>query len=93
MRLEILKQRTSQNLEIFVNNNFMEGTHFTHDGWAGYNFLNDNINFSHESHFHGGGDFGFGYCSTSYIENMWAFLKKIFIPYMVLYQKIIYFFS
>ena len=66
-----------QILEKFVNDNFMEGTHFTHDGWTGYNFLSNNINYSHESHYHGNGDFGEGYHSTSHIESLWANLKKI----------------
>ena len=75
MRLEIIKIRNATNLEIFVNNNFKEDTHFTHDGWAGYTFINDNMNYIHESYNHGGGDFGYGYGynSTSHIENMWAF--------------------
>ena len=48
----------------------MEGTHFTHDRWAGYNFLNNNINYTHESHQHGGADFGIGFHSTSHIESV-----------------------
>lgn len=55
MRLEIIKIRNSTNLEIFVNNNFKEGTHFTHDGWPGYTFLNDKMNYTHEIHNHGRG--------------------------------------
>ena len=35
--------------------NFNEGTHFTHDGWAVYNFLNNNLNYTHETHHHGDG--------------------------------------
>ena len=76
MRLEIIKIRNATNLEIFINNNFKEGTHFTQDGWAGYTFLNDNMNYTHECHNHGWGDFGYGYKSASHIENILSFLKK-----------------
>lgn len=76
MRLNVINLRNSENLETFIFNNFKEGTHFTHDGWSGYTFLNNNINFTHETHIHGGGDFGLGYHSTSHIENLWANLKK-----------------
>ena len=55
----------------------MEGTHFTHDRWAGYNFLCNNINYTHESHHQGGGDFGIGLPSTSHIESVWANLKNL----------------
>ena len=47
IRLTTTQSRDMQTLEKFVNDNFMEGTHFTHDGWTGYNFLNNNINYSH----------------------------------------------
>ena len=59
--------------------NFYEGTFFTHDGWTGYVFLNNNISFSHEEHLHHGGDLGYGTGSTSYIEGLWNYIKKLFI--------------
>ena len=42
-----------------------------------YNVLNDNINYTHEIHLHGGGDFGQGSHQTSHIENYWAQFKKL----------------
>ena len=88
IRLAITKVRNVINLENFVNENFLEGTHFTHDGWAGYSFLNNNINYSHEVHNHGRGQFGFDYSSTAHIENLWANMKKILITiYGIMPQK------
>ena len=77
IRLAITKVRNISTLENFVYENFKEGTHFTYDGLAGYNFLNNNINYTHERHNHGAGDFGYGLHSTSHIENLWANLKQI----------------
>ena len=79
MRLMLSKVRNAVTLEKFVNENFYEGTHFTHDGWNGYIFLDNNISFTHEEHLHGGGDFGYGSYSTSHIEGLWNYIKKIFI--------------
>ena len=76
IRLQLIKQRNTAAISNFVYSNFLEGTHFVHDTWIGYNFLNNNINYTHEIHVHGGGDFGIGYHSTSHIENYWARLKK-----------------
>ena len=88
IRLSITKIRNIDNLENFVYENFIEGTHFTHDGWNSYNFLNNNINYTHETHNHGAGDFGNGLHSTSHIENLWANLKKIITKiYGVMPQK------
>ena len=79
IRLCISKERNMQAIENFVNQNFLEGTHFTHDGWSGYSFLNNNINYTHETHIHGGGEFGYGLHSTSHIESIWANLKKLIV--------------
>ena len=32
VRLDLIRERHSNNLAIFVNNHFLEGTHFTHEG-------------------------------------------------------------
>lgn len=47
MILILRKVINSIKLEEFVNMNFYEGTHFTHDGLSGYVFLNNIINFTH----------------------------------------------
>jgi hypothetical protein len=76
IRLDIIRVRNSSNLEKFILNHFREDTHFTHDSWAGYNFLNNNISYIHETHVNGGGDFGYSLHSTSYIEGLWMEIKK-----------------
>ena len=68
---DLKREINSNNLAIFVNNHFYEGTHFIHDGWNGYNLLNYNINYTHEIHNHGEGDFEFYFHSTSHIEPLW----------------------
>ncbi len=78
IRLDIIRERNGNNLSIFVYNHFREGTHFTHDGWGGYNFLNNDINYTHETHNHRRGDFGLDKKSTSHIEALWAEIKKEF---------------
>jgi hypothetical protein len=50
IRLDITRHRNATNLEKFLLNHFREGIHFTHDWWSGYNFLNNNINYTHETH-------------------------------------------
>ena len=48
----------------------MAGTHITHDGWQGYSFLKDDDSvWTDEEHNHAHGDFGYGKCITSHIEN------------------------
>ena len=39
IRLDVMKERNSTNLKIFVQNHIAPGTNITHDGWNGYNFL------------------------------------------------------
>ena len=53
IRLAITKIRNTATLENFVYENFKEGTYFTLDVWAGYNFLDNNINYTRETHNHG----------------------------------------
>ena len=93
IRLGITKIRNSLELENFVNENFLEGTHFTHDGWAGYSFLNNNMNYSHEVHNHLGGQFAHCYNSTAHIENLWANFKGIMTSiYDIMPQKYLHLF-
>lgn len=76
VRLSISIIRNAQTLDNFINDNFYEGTHFTHDGWAFYAFVNNNPNYTHETHNHCAGNFGYSLHSTVHIENLWANLKK-----------------
>ena len=78
IRLDILPERNSQNLEIFVKNHILPGTTIVTDGWAGYNFLdNEESVWPHEIYNHGAGNFGYGAHSTSNIEHTWAHLKNM----------------
>jgi hypothetical protein len=74
IRLDVLPTRDADSLKIFLNNHILPGTNITHDGWAGYNFLDaeDSV-WTHEVHNHGRGDFGHG----CHIEAYWAHFKKI----------------
>ena len=45
------------------------------DRWAEYNFISSFNNYSYEWHHQGGGDFGEGLHSTSYIESLWNSLQ------------------
>ena len=73
----------------------MPGSHITHDGWAGYGFLdnNDESVWTHETHTHASGDFGHGLSSTSHIEQFWSQLKLIIkkIYYVIPMHGYIYF--
>ena len=78
VRLDIVPQRNSINLKKFVRNHIEPGTNISHDGWSGYQFLDDDESvWTHEVHIHGGGDFGYGTHSTSHIEQFWGQLKSI----------------
>lgn len=52
-----------------------------------YNFLNNDLNYIHETHHHGSGAFGFGYNYTSKFE------KKISSIYGIMQRKNFQFFS
>ena len=74
--LETVFTRNSDILKKFVYKYIEKGNTIVSDGWAGYNFLNNNQDYNHIVHIHGGGDFGFGITSTSYIEGLWINIKS-----------------
>lgn len=77
-RFDVINERNSENLKVFITNNLLPGTHITHNNWPAYNFLNDiNLGYTHEFHSHGGGDFGYGAYSTAHIEGIWGQLKGL----------------
>ena len=41
VRIDVIPSRTSENIKIFVQNHILPGSHITHDGWAGYGFLDN----------------------------------------------------
>jgi len=58
--LDIVPERNTINLKYFVENHIKPGTNISHDGWPGYNFLDDYDSvWTHKVHIHGGGDFGY----------------------------------
>ena len=78
VRLDIVSERNSINLKYFVENHIESGTNISHDGWPGYNFLDDDDSvWTHEVHIHCGGDFCFGTHSTSHLEQFLGQLKYI----------------
>ena len=84
-RLEATLDRSEATLKKFIMKYIEEGNTIITDGWAGYNFLNNNSSYNHITHIHGGGDFGFGIQSTSHIESLWAIIKaKIKATYKVI---------
>ena len=54
LRLSITKIKIATTLKKFINENFKESTHFTHNRWAEYSFLDNYINYTYESHQHRG---------------------------------------
>jgi len=76
--MDILPARNSHNIEIFVKNHILPGTTIVTDGWAGYNFLdNEESVWPHEIYNHGAGNFGIGAHSTSNIEQTWGHIKNM----------------
>ena len=74
VRIDVIPSRNAQNIKIFVQNHILPGSHITHDGWDGYSFLdnNDESVWTHETHNHALGDFGYGLSSTIHIEQFWG---------------------
>ena len=67
IQIDIMKERNSTNLIIFVQNHSAPGTNITHDEWNGYNFLDrDDSVWTKEVHNHG--DFYWSYISIIHIE-------------------------
>ena len=77
IRIDVFKNRNSENLKTFIFNHIKENNNIITDGWQAYNFLDDDdVNYKHEVHIHGHqGNFGFGEHSTSHIEGVWGILK------------------
>ena len=51
-----------------IINDWFSSYNFLVQFWSGYNYI---------KHLHGGGDFGLGLQSTSYIESLWSQIKGI----------------
>ena len=84
--LDIIRVRNTANIFTFIYNHFKEGTYFPHDGWSGYDFLFNYINYTHETHNHGAGDFGLDEISTSHIESLCDEIKKNSFLFMVSFR-------
>ena len=75
VRLFLSKDRSSQTIEKFINENFLEGTNFTYDAWPSYNMLNNNLNYTHEIHRHGGGYLDREAIRLPILKTIWHNLK------------------
>ena len=68
--------RDSDILKNFIIKYVGKGNTIISDGWADYGFLNSpNSGYSHITHIHLVGSFGFGVESTSHIEAIWNIIK------------------
>jgi hypothetical protein len=75
--LDVINQRNSANLKIFVFNHIEAGSPIIHDGWSVHRFSEDANSsvWAQEEHSKEGGNFGFGNFSTSNIERI-PFIKR-----------------
>ena len=88
LRMDIIPERNATNLEIFVKNHIEPGSNINHEGWMGYSFLdNDNSVWTHETHMHGTGQFGYGLHSASHIEQIWGQIKQIIRKIYTIFSK------
>ena len=87
--IDIILSGNSQNLELFMKNHILPGSHITHDGWFVYSFFDneDDSVWTHERYTHGNGDFGYGQSSTSHIEQFWSQLKGIIKKSIISFPK------
>lgn len=84
-RLDTVFTRNSDILKKFVYKYFEKGNTIVSNGWARYKFLNNNQDYNHIVHIHGGGDFVFGIISTSYIEGLWSNIKSKIKSFIILF--------
>ena len=76
LRLEMVKDRSSEVLEYIITKHIGTGNICITDGWQGYSFLNRiNSGYVHHSYNHGRGQWGMGLDSTSRIESIWSEIK------------------
>lgn len=87
IRLAITKQRNTQTIGNFVLDNFYEWSYFTHDGWGGYSFLNNNLNYIHETHNHGVGNLVIIYILQLILKIYEHFKKNIISIYGIMQKK------
>ena len=70
IRLDMVPERNSINLEYFVKSHIDPGSNITHYGWSGFSFFNDkNSVWSHEAHIYGAGDFRYGHIQPAILSN------------------------
>ena len=78
LRLEVSFERTERILKKIIKAHVKTGNYIVSDGWSGYSWIG--LPFSGyipSVHNLGHGDFGRGLDSTSHIEGIWSFLKKL----------------
>lgn len=70
-RLEATYLRDSEHLKKFVFSYINKGNIIITDGWSGYNFMHQNLDYEHIIHNHVG-----GISSTSYISSLWSSIQS-----------------
>ena len=77
IRLALSFDRDTNIMKKFIKNYVKSGNVLVTDGWGAYQWIDSDINYTHSTHNHGFGDFGYGLDSTSYVESLWSNLKNI----------------
>ena len=72
LRLEITFDRGMETIKRFLYTRIKYGIRIVHDILAGYNWLENDINYENSPHCHDHGNFGYGLDSTSHIESFWS---------------------
>ena len=80
IRLELVKERSSQILQKIIFHHIGFNNTIITDGWEGYNWIRD-YRYYHIIHIHGRHDFGSGNESTSCIESIWGIFKGMITRY------------
>ena len=88
-RLEATLSRDTLTIKTFIKKFIGYGKTIVSDGWSAYSWIDDNNSgYSHITHIHGGGDFGFGISSTLNSKSFWnAFKSKIKTTYHTIRSK------
>ena len=80
IRLELVKERSSEVLKKIILHHVGINNSLSIDGWEGYTWINQ-YRYAHLVHLHSRGQFGRGNESTSYIESIWGILKGMITKY------------
>lgn len=86
-RIEEVTERTTNNIEKIIRHNISECNNIITDDITSSNWLNNgNSGYNHIIHIHLQNDFGHGEESTSYIEFVWADLKRMLQDFILMFN-------